>query len=164
MTSIAIVGGGPAGYEAALVAAQLGAEVTLVEPEGLGGACVLYDCVPSKTLIATSETMTSFRAAPALGIRTTGGPDGESGEVLVDAPLVNRRVKDLAVWQSEDVRQRLSGEGVRLVTGRGRFAAEQPGAGRRVEVVDAAGQVTETLDSDVVLIATGATPRTGRAR
>ena len=43
MTSIAIVGGGPAGYEAALVAAQLGAEVTLIEPDGLGGACVLYD-------------------------------------------------------------------------------------------------------------------------
>ena len=159
MTRIVIVGGGPAGYEAALVAAQLAGEVTVVEPDGLGGACVLYDCVPSKTLIATSETMTSFRAAPALGIRTTGGPGGEPGEVLVDAPLVNRRVKDLAVWQSEDVRQRLSGDGVRLVTGRGRFAAEQPGAGRRVEVRDAAGRVTGTLDADVVLIATGATPR-----
>ena len=154
-----MVGGGPAGYEAALVAAQLAGEVTVVEPDGLGGACVLYDCVPSKTLIATSETMTTFRAAPALGVRTTGGPDGESGEVVVDAPVVNRRVKDLAVWQSEDVWQRLAGEGVRLVEGRGRFAAEQPAAGRRIEVLDGAGQVTATVDADVVLLATGATPR-----
>ena len=156
VTSIAIVGGGPAGYEAALVAAQLGAEVTLIEPDALGGACVLYDCVPSKTLIATSETMTSFRGAPALGVRSPGGPDGE---VSVDAAVVNRRVKDLAAWQSEDVWQRLSTEGVRMLAGRGRFAAEQPGRSRRVEVVDATGRVTETLDADVVLLATGATPR-----
>jgi NAD(P)H dehydrogenase (quinone) len=156
VTSIAIVGGGPAGYEAALVAAQLGAEVTLVEPDGLGGACVLYDCVPSKTLIATSETMSTFRGAPALGVRAPGGPDGE---VSVEATVVNRRVKDLAAWQSEDVWQRLSTEGGRMLTGRGRFAAEQPGRSRRVEVVDATGRVTETLDADVVLMATGANPR-----
>ena len=159
VTRIAIVGGGPAGYEAALVASQLGVEVTVVEPDGLGGACVLYDCVPSKTLIATSETMTTFRKAPMLGVRTSGGPDGESGVVVVDTPLVNRRVKDLAVWQSEDVRQRLLGEGVRLIEGRGRFAEEQPARGRAVEVADDAGTVTATLQADVVLLATGATPR-----
>ena len=101
MTRIAIVGGGPAGYEAALVAAQLAGEVTVVEPDGLGGACVLYDCVPSKTLIATSETTTILRGAPALGVHAAGGPGGETGEIVVDAPLVNRRVKDLAARQSE---------------------------------------------------------------
>ncbi len=117
---------------------------------------MLYDCVPSKTLIATSETMTTFRGAPALGVRPPGGPDGE---VSVEAAVVNRRVKDLAAWQSEDVRQRLSTEGVRMLTGRGRFAAEQPGRSRRVEVVDGTGRVTETVEADVVLLATGATPR-----
>jgi pyruvate/2-oxoglutarate dehydrogenase complex dihydrolipoamide dehydrogenase (E3) component len=156
VTRIAIIGGGPAGYEAALVAAQLGGEVTLIEPDGLGGACVLYDCVPSKTFIATSETMTSFRGASALGVRAVG-PDGD---VTVEATVVNRRVKDLAAWQSEDVWQRLSGErNVRLLTGRGRFAAEQPGAVRHVEVVARDGRVTETVEADVVLLATGATPR-----
>ena len=159
VTRIAIVGGGPAGYEAALVAAQLGAEVTVIEPDGLGGACVLYDCVPSKTFIATSETMTRFSSAPGLGVRTTGGPDGESGDVVVDAALVNRRVKDLAAWQSEDVWQRLSGEGVRLLAGRGRFAADQSGPARRIEVLDPAGAVVDTVRADVVLLATGATPR-----
>ena len=49
MTRIVIIGGGPAGYEAALVAAQLGAEVTVIERDGIGGASVLTDCVPSKT-------------------------------------------------------------------------------------------------------------------
>jgi NAD(P)H dehydrogenase (quinone) len=156
VTRIAIIGGGPAGYEAALVAAQLGAEVTLIEPQGLGGACVLYDCVPSKTFIATSETMTSFRGAPALGIRTPGGADGD---VTVEAAVVNRRVKDLAEWQSEDVWQRLSSEGVRLLSGVGRFAAEQAGPAKRLEVVDASGAVTGTVDADVVLLATGANPR-----
>ena len=55
---IAILGGGPGGYEAALVAAQLGADVTVVDSDGLGGACVLTDCVPSKSLIETSNAMT----------------------------------------------------------------------------------------------------------
>ena len=60
VTRIVIIGGGPGGYEAALVAAQLGAEVTVVDCDGLGGASVLTDCVPSKTLIATAEVMTTF--------------------------------------------------------------------------------------------------------
>ena len=58
MTRIVIIGGGPAGYEAALVAAQLGADVTLVERDGVGGACVLSDCVPSKTFIASAGVAT----------------------------------------------------------------------------------------------------------
>jgi NAD(P)H dehydrogenase (quinone) len=93
---IVIVGGGPGGYEAALVAAQLGADVLLVEREGLGGACVLTDCVPSKTLIASSET---------------------SHEGTIDLATINDRVKQLAHAQSVDVEHRLRREGVQLVTG-----------------------------------------------
>jgi dihydrolipoamide dehydrogenase len=70
---VVIIGGGPGGYEAALVAAQVGARVTLVDRDGLGGACVLTDCVPSKTLIATSGLMAALDGSPALGIRL---PDG----------------------------------------------------------------------------------------
>ena len=61
VTRVVIVGGGPGGYEAALVASQLGGEVTLVDSDGLGGSAVLTDCVPSKTLIATAEVMTDVR-------------------------------------------------------------------------------------------------------
>jgi pyruvate/2-oxoglutarate dehydrogenase complex dihydrolipoamide dehydrogenase (E3) component len=153
VTHIVVLGGGPAGYEAALVAAQLKAAVTVIERDGLGGACVLSDCVPSKTFIATSETMTTFRSAGALGVRTT-----EPRDIRVDVPLVHQRVKDLAVAQSEDVRRRLAGEGVRLLAGHGRFTAEQRGrASHQLEVQTAGGP--ERLDADVVLIATGATPR-----
>src|SRR6201994_2139244 len=77
VTSVVILGGGPGGYEAALVAAQLGAEVTLVDRDGIGGACVLTDCVPSKTLIATSDVMTSVAGAGGLGV-TLYADDGRT--------------------------------------------------------------------------------------
>src|SRR4051794_21763509 len=67
-TSVVIIGGGPGGYEAALVAAQLGAQVTIVEKDGLGGAAVLTDCVPSKALIATADYMSDFETASHLGV------------------------------------------------------------------------------------------------
>ena len=57
MERVVIIGGGPGGYESALVASQLGADVTVLDTDGLGGSAVLTDCVPSKTLIATSELM-----------------------------------------------------------------------------------------------------------
>ena len=65
---VVILGGGPGGYEAALVAAQLGAEVTVVDSDGIGGSAVLTDCVPSKTLIATAELMTEVGGAAELGV------------------------------------------------------------------------------------------------
>ena len=71
---IAILGGGPGGYEAALVAAQLGADVTVVDCDGLGGACVLTDCVPSKTLIETSNAMTLLNRADRSASPPAGWP------------------------------------------------------------------------------------------
>ena len=69
---VVIVGGGPGGYEAGLVAAQLGAEVTLVDSDGVGGSAVLTDCVPSKTLIATAELMTDAEYNEILGAHLIG--------------------------------------------------------------------------------------------
>jgi len=104
---VVIVGGGPGGYESALVAAQLGAEVTVVDTDGPGGSAVLTDCVPSKTLIATAELMTDMGDAAELGI--------SGGTVKVDLATVNARVKGLALAQSEDIERRLIREGVRLL-------------------------------------------------
>ena len=150
---IVIIGGGPGGYEAALVAAQLGADVTVVDSDGLGGACVLTDCVPSKTLIATSGMMSALDGAAALGLRPdpgTGTVAAPHGVVLatVDAPRLYSRVKALARAQSADVAQRLAAEGVEVVTGAGRLT------GPRTVAVGG----TE-LSADVVLVATGARPR-----
>src|SRR5690606_11462846 len=69
VTSVVILGGGPGGYEAALVGSQLGGQVTLVDSDGVGGSAVLTDCVPSKTLIATAEVMTQVAESSALGLR-----------------------------------------------------------------------------------------------
>lgn len=153
MARIVIIGGGPAGYEAALVAAQHGAEVTVVEAEGAGGAGVLHDAVPSKTFIASSGVRLSVRWAADLGIRAPAELFG------ADVPVVYGRVKGLALAQSADVRARLQREGVHLVPGTARLADEAPGlASHRVSVARPDG-TDETLDADIVLIATGATPR-----
>lgn len=148
---VVIVGGGPGGYEAALVGAQLDAHVTLVERQGLGGAAVLTDVVPSKTLIATAEWMTLTEDAAELGIRAVGS--GVDGNFAVDLARVNERVVELARAQSDDIRSRLEREGVRVLDGTGRL--EGP---RRVRV-ERAGGATESVDADVVLLATGAHPR-----
>jgi len=154
---IAILGGGPGGYEAALVAAQLGAQVTVVDSDGLGGACVLTDCVPSKTLIATSGTMSVLDGCADLGIRLGGGeaaaagPAGRPGQpawATVDAPRLYSRVKALAQAQSADVALRLAAEGVEVITGRGRLADPHT-------VLAGDREIT----ADAVLIATGALPR-----
>src|SRR6478672_2342421 len=151
---IAVIGGGPGGYESALVAAQLGADVVLVDRDGIGGSCVLTDCVPSKTLIATSERVTAYRDAARVGIDVAGS------DMSLDLVAVNGRIKDLAHQQSEDIAHRLRHEGVKVLAGSGRFSRQQPNRAHRVEVVDARNRVVETLEADAVLLATGGTPRT----
>ena len=155
MTRIVIIGGGPAGYEAALVAAQLGADVTVVERDGIGGASVLTDCVPSKAFIAAAGAMTSVRDSAVLGLQGT-----DLATVGLDLARVNNRVRGLAMAQSADIRERLLGEGVRIASGQARLSDDARGlATHQVEVLDRDGGVLEEIDTDVVLIATGADPR-----
>ena len=142
---VAILGGGPGGYEAALVAAQLGAEVTVIDEDGLGGACVLTDCVPSKTLIESATTMTSLGRSASLGLQLE---DGHNPVVEVDAPALYARIKALAAAQSDDITERVAAEGVQIIKARGRLTGPQ--------TIDAAGT---TVRADVVLIAAGANPR-----
>ena len=151
---VVIVGGGPGGYEAAHVAAQLGAEVTIVDTDGLGGSAVLTDCVPSKTLIATAEVMTEVAEAGELGITMRDKEGDAASGITVDLARVNARVKQLAADQSRDIARRIDRDGVRLVHGRGRLDGPN-------RVVATAGDGSETvLDADAILVATGAAPRT----
>ncbi|MEV0719489.1 NAD(P)H-quinone dehydrogenase [Asanoa sp. NPDC050611] len=154
MTRIVIVGGGPAGYEAALVAAQLDADVTVVEAEGAGGACVLSDCVPSKTFIASSDVVTAYRDTERFGVHS-GGLEA----VTVDAQAVNSRVKNLAQAQSNDIHNKLVKAGVNFVAGTARLGADTLGHTHRVEITPASGDAPYAVDASTVLIATGATPR-----
>jgi dihydrolipoamide dehydrogenase len=151
---IVIIGGGPAGYEAALVGAQLGAEVTVVEAEGAGGACVLHDCVPSKTFIASSDVVTGYRDTEQFGVRS-GGLDA----ITVDAPALYRRVKRLAAAQSGDICTKLIKAGVTFVSGRARLGEDTLGHTHRVVVTPHNGDTEYSLDASAVLVATGGTPR-----
>ncbi|MFJ9406182.1 NAD(P)H-quinone dehydrogenase [Streptomyces sp. NPDC101393] len=163
VTRIVIIGGGPGGYEAALVGASLGAEVTVVDCDGLGGASVLTDCVPSKTLIATAEVMTTFDSSyEELGIIVeddTPHIDRPARVVGVDLGKVNRRVKRLALAQSHDITASVTRAGARVLRGRGRLEPGQSPDGSRRVTVTAADGTEETLVADAVLVATGAHPR-----
>jgi len=153
---VVIVGGGPGGYESALVAAQLGAEVTLVDSDGVGGSAVLTDCVPSKTLIATAELMTDVEGAAELGVRLASSVEARDttrSAVSVDLARVNKRVKALASDQSADIAQRLEKEGVSVVHGHGRLDGPDT-------VIASTADGERRLAADAVLIATGAAPRT----
>ncbi|MDT9594519.1 NAD(P)H-quinone dehydrogenase [Nocardioides zeae] len=153
MNRVVIIGGGPGGYEAALVAAQAGADVTVVDSDGLGGSAVITDCVPSKTLIATSELMTELAGSAELGVGFLGEAGDAATSIRVDLGKVNARVKQLAADQSADIERRLVREGVRVLQGRGRLDGPQ-----RVQVELGDGG-TETIDAGAVLVATGASPR-----
>lgn len=163
VTRIVIIGGGPGGYEAALVAAQLGAEVTVVDRDGLGGASVLTDCVPSKTLIATAEVMTTFDSSyDELGIIVADDTpllERSARVVGVDLGKVNRRVKRLALAQSHDITASVTRAGARVLRGRGRLEGCPTAEGTRCVVVEAEDGTTQRLTADAVLVATGARPR-----
>ena len=146
MARIVIVGGGPGGYESALAAAQLGAEVVLVDSDGLGGSAVLTDCVPSKALITVADVMDEVFDSRRLGVRFPG-------DIEVALDVVNERVLSLASAQSHDVELHLERDGIRVIHGRGQLDGPS-----RVVATGHDGS-SEVLDADAVLIATGAHPR-----
>jgi len=146
VTHVTIVGGGPGGYEAALVASRLGAQVTLIERDGIGGSTVLTDCVPSKTLIATSDLLTEVSSAAELGVEMPKA-------VRANLAAVDARVLALAQAQSDDIAARLTATGVSLVAG--------------TATIESSGVVVANLpegrplrfETDAILLATGAHPR-----
>jgi NAD(P)H dehydrogenase (quinone) len=152
VTRVVLIGGGPGGYEAALVAAQLGADVTVIDRDGLGGSAVLTDCVPSKALLATSVVATAAAEGGELGVLVSDAHVTPS-DVSVELPVVNERIKKLAGAQSADIASHLERDGVRVVEGLGRLDGAQ-----RV-IADLGAGREQAFDADVVLIATGARPR-----
>ncbi len=146
-----IIGDGPGGYEGALVARQLGADVTLISSGEIGGSAVLTDCVPSKTLIATSEAIDQAAASGYLGVRIDGRP-AERSTFSVDLSTVNARILELSRAQSSGIRLHLEDAGVEIIHGRGTLTSDSS-----VEVNTTDG--TRRIDADTILLATGARPR-----
>ncbi len=156
---VVVIGGGPGGYEAALAAAQLGADSTLIERVGVGGNAVLTDVVPSKSLIATAEAAQAISEAAELGVQFT--VRGDSGtahrpEVLVNLAAVNERLLRLAKEQSIDMGSTLTAAGVTVIAGEGRLD------GTHRVIVSTGGrnpQDFDTLEADTIIVAVGAHPR-----
>ncbi|MGN6760545.1 MAG: NAD(P)H-quinone dehydrogenase [Leifsonia sp.] len=157
---IAVLGGGPGGYEAALAGAQLGAEVTIVERSGVGGSAVITDVVPSKSLIATAEATNALAEAADLGVQFySRGENGKPArpEIAVNLAAVNKRLMGLARQQSEDMRAELVRSGVRIVTGEGRLD------GASAVIVSTSkgdsGTDFDRVEADTIVVAVGASPR-----
>src|SRR5690349_2686392 len=143
MPSVVILGGGPAGNTCATVAATLGADVTLVEREVIGGAAHLWDCIPSKALIATGGELSELQRAHLMGLQASGALD-------IDA--LRERVQSIETRLHSSIRDQLVSQGVRLIEGTARFK------GPHEIVVDTVTGLEE-IEADVVLVATGSRPR-----
>jgi pyruvate/2-oxoglutarate dehydrogenase complex dihydrolipoamide dehydrogenase (E3) component len=140
-----ILGGGPAGHTAATHAARLGAEVTIVEKDVVGGAAHLWDCIPSKAMIATGGTMALTRRAPAMGLRRLEGE--------LDFDMLKARITGIEDRLNQSICSLLASQGVKIVQGRGRLTGPH-----MVEATEADG-TTQLLPADAILLATGSRPR-----
>jgi dihydrolipoamide dehydrogenase len=152
MTRILVLGGGPAGYVAAGRAAQLGAQVTLVESREVGGTCLNRGCIPTKSMVAGAARLHDARGAAAYGVRT--------GEVELDFGAFMARKDAVAAQLRDGVAHLLKARKVEVVAGRATLAGPgrltlEPGATLPDGTVS--GEATE-LEGDVVILATGSEP------
>jgi len=141
---LVIVGGGPAGNTCATVAATLGADVTLVEREIVGGAAHLWDCIPSKALIATGGELSELRRAPEMGLQAAEG--------VLDVGALKRRIRSIQGHLQSSVQELLESQGVRLLSGTARFKDDHT-------VVAETDGGLEEIEADVIVVATGSRPR-----
>ena len=142
---IVVIGGGPGGYVAAIKAAMMGAEVTIVEKEKVGGTCLNVGCIPTKTLLASSEILAAIKEAKEFGINIIG-------DVQVDFPAVIQR-KDKVVEQLvKGIEFIFESKNVKLVRGFGRLAGKD-----KVEVTMSDG-AKEMIEADKIILATGSVP------
>ena len=143
-TDIAILGGGPGGYVAALRAAQLGAQVALIEENTVGGVCLNVGCISTKALLRSAEVYRTFRRAETFGLRL-------EGNVTPDWPAIQVRKGDIVRQLVRGVEVLLRKAGVQVLQGRGRFVTPQT-----LEVTTADGM--QRIDAKNVVIAAGSRP------
>jgi dihydrolipoamide dehydrogenase len=140
-----IIGGGPAGNQAATTAARLGAEVTLIERDVVGGAAHLWDCIPSKAMIATGGAMADMAGAAGMGMRSVS-PE-------LDRDALATRIGDIQQRLTRSVTELLESQRVQLLTGTACVVGPH-----EVQVAHTGGH-TEVLHADVIVLATGSRPR-----
>jgi dihydrolipoamide dehydrogenase len=138
-----IIGGGPAGNTAATVAASLGADVTLIERDVLGGAAHLWDCIPSKAMIATGGAITELTRSRVMGMAAEG---------RLDHTALRERISSIEDRLNASITTLLESQGVRLIAGVGHVKGPD-------EVVAETAEGVEELHADAILVATGSRPR-----
>ncbi|HMK55946.1 MAG TPA: dihydrolipoyl dehydrogenase [Dissulfurispiraceae bacterium] len=142
---VAIIGSGPGGYVAAIKAAQLGAQVTVIEKEEVGGTCLNWGCIPTKTLIASAEALHKARRLSEYGIEMPG-------EARPDMSRIMERKDKVVATQIKGIRSLFKFRNISLVEGSGRIKS----AGQvEIEKKDGARQV---IEADKIIIATGSRP------
>jgi pyruvate/2-oxoglutarate dehydrogenase complex dihydrolipoamide dehydrogenase (E3) component len=139
-----IIGGGPAGNTAATHAARLGADVTVVEQDVIGGAAHLWDCIPSKAMIATGGALAAVGRTPEMGLT--------AAHAAVDPEALKERIEAIERKLEHGTRQLLDSQGVQILRGQGRLL------GPNLVVADTADGAVE-VEADVILLATGSRPR-----
>ncbi|MCD9623356.1 dihydrolipoyl dehydrogenase family protein [Rhabdothermincola salaria] len=139
-----IIGGGPAGNTAATHAARLGAEVTMIEKDVVGGAAHLWDCIPSKAMIATGGALARLSKAEGMGLRNV------SAELDFDA--LAERIRSIEERLETSGVELLESQGVRMVEGAGRLVGPN-----QVVAETAAGPLE--IEADTVVLSTGSRPR-----
>ncbi|MHB1854216.1 MAG: dihydrolipoyl dehydrogenase family protein [Acidimicrobiales bacterium] len=142
-----ILGGGPAGVQAASHAARLGAEVVMVERDVIGGSANLWDCIPSKAMIATGGVMSLAGRAHRMGLVPL--------EAALDPVSLTERITGITSHLATGVETLLASQGVRLLRGMGRLT----GPHQVTAVTTETAEETVELEADAVLIATGSRPR-----
>lgn len=140
-----IIGGGPAGNQAATTAARLGAEVTVIERDVVGGAAHLWDCIPSKAMIATGGAMADMAGAAGMGMRSVS-PE-------LDRDALAARIGGIQHRLTTSVTELLESQGVELLTGTAKVV------GPHEVQVDYTGGGTDVLPADFIVLATGSRPR-----
>jgi dihydrolipoamide dehydrogenase len=138
------MGGGPAGVQAATHAVRLGAEVTLIERDVVGGAANLWDCIPSKAMIATGGVMSISRRAETMGLAPM--------EAALDFDRLRSRMQQISDGLNRSACQLLESQGVRIIAGTARMK------GPHEVVAETPGGLQE-LEADAVLVSTGSRPR-----
>jgi len=139
-----IIGGGPAGNTAATTAARLGAEVTLIERDIVGGSAHLRDCIPSKAMIATADAMGMIDRSGGMGL---SGPDA-----TLDLERLRKRIQRIEDRLESNIVQLLGSQGVRMIQGMGRLKGPHEIA---VETDDGVSEI----EADAILLSTGSRPR-----
>ena len=143
---VAIIGGGPGGYVAAIRAAQHGLKVVLVERDKLGGVCLNWGCIPTKALLRSAELYSIFKRSAEFGITHTG--------LGFDFSKIIARSRGISERISKGVEYLMKKNKIDIVRGTAKLA------GKNFLEVSTDGKNAETIKAGNIIIATGGRPRT----